>query len=666
MKCFLQFALIILLQLPSAFNLSGQIWLSNKDIYDDAEEYLDGREFIEALPLYFLLEKKEVINANIDYKIGTCYLNIRGHKKQSIPYLENASKDITFDYNNSIDETQAPVKAILLLGIAYRINNELKKAIEIFEALRDTLSNRDAEMDAIIDMHISRCNNAILLAAFPGEPLTEKLPPQINDEYSNYNPVLVDHDSVLYYMEELPFYDALMRVEKENDEWGTPENLTPKIGSDGDHILVGASSDGKSLLLYIYDPLKAGEIYTTSLNDDGWTKLEALNENINTKYHETHASYSPDGKTLYFTSNRPDGYGAMDIYMSKLDEDGDWGPAQNLGPVINTPFNEENPLINVEDEILYFSSQGHLNMGGYDIFRSQRKGENEWRQAINLGSPVSTTDDDLFYFPLETGMSGLMSRLEDPGTTLYDIYRYNSMVFANSPRFPVRGNSQTVDSSNYRDHEVLVINNETSDTLFRTNPNPDGNYELLLPAGDFAVVVVDNKGRKSDSTLKFADDDTDKGSVVAAIAKPIEDEVLPADTIHLENLLFGFDSYSILENNRVFLDEIRSKMEKHDSLIMKVVGYTDALGSENYNLRLSKLRAQVIANYLISKSVDKNRVRVIARGEANPIALNTNADGSDNPAGRKYNRRVELVPENKIPGLIIIYNTDIPENLLQK
>jgi outer membrane protein OmpA-like peptidoglycan-associated protein len=131
-------------------------------------------------------------------------------------------------------------------------------------------------------------------------------------------------------------------------------------------------------------------------------------------------------------------------------------------------------------------------------------------------------------------------------------------------------------------------------------------------------------------------------------------------------LLFGFDSYAIPEDNKVFLEEVRSKMEKHDSLVIKVVGYTDALGSENYNLRLSKQRAQVVANYLISKTVDKNRVRVIARGEADPIALNENADGSDNPAGRKYNRRVELVPENKIAGLVIISSTDIPENLLQK
>ncbi|MGD2035935.1 MAG: hypothetical protein PVF73_12810, partial [Bacteroidales bacterium] len=390
MKYFDRLTLLLIFQLYFSSAVFGQIWLSNKDIYDDAEEYLESEEYIEALPLYMLLEKKEVINANISFKIGTCYLNIRGQKDKSLPYFEDACRNITFDYENSIEETSAPVKALLMLGVAYRIHGQPRKAISIFEELKDTLANNDPEMNAVIDIHIKRCENAILLAAFPGEPHTEKLPDQINDEFANYNPVLVKHDSVLYYMEELKFYDALMRSSYGEAGWSEPVNLTPGIGSDGDHILVGASSDGDQLFLYLYVTPNAGELFTTRLEENGWSDLEPLNENINTKYHETFASLSADGKTLFFTSNRPGGSGGLDIYMSKLDETNDWGPAVNLGPVVNTPFDEENPIINADNEILYFSSQGHLNMGGFDLFRSQRKGENEWRQPINMGSPVST------------------------------------------------------------------------------------------------------------------------------------------------------------------------------------------------------------------------------------------------------------------------------------
>ncbi len=669
MKYILRLILILCIQISFGTHLYCQIWLSNKDIYDDAEEYLDAEEFVEALPLYMLLEKKDVRNSNISYKIGICYLNIRGQKDKSIPYLEDACQNITFDYQNSIEETKAPLKAIMMLGIAHRINNEPKKAVKIFESLRDTLADNDLEMDAIIDMHIRRCENAILLAAFPGEARTEKLPEQINDEFSNYNPVLVRHDSVLYYMEELKFYDAIMRVQRGQAGWGIPENLTPKVGSDGDHILVGASSDGNQLLLYLYEVLKAGEIYTTRLTEDGWSRLESLNENINTKYHETHASFSIDGKTLYFTSNRPGGYGGLDLYMSEIDDNNDWGPALNLGPVVNTPFNEENPIINADDEILYFSSQGHLNMGGYDIFRAQRKGKNEWRQPINMGSPVSTTDDDLFYFPLEEGVSGLMSRLEKPGNTLYDIYRYNSMVFANSPRFILRGRSETTDSTNYKDQKVLVINSETSDTLIYTNPNPDGSYELLLPAGTFAIAVVDNSGKSSEGTIVFNEGDTDKELITGIQALAVDSVVTESfakDTLQLKHILFGFDSYKISEESRMFLDELRSWMEKYDSMTFQVIGYTDALGSESYNLRLSRLRAEMVANYLSSSSVDKDRLKIVAKGESNPVAMNMNIDGKDCPEGRRYNRRVEIEPIHEISNVMILMEIEIPEVLIQK
>ncbi|MBN2522440.1 MAG: OmpA family protein [Bacteroidales bacterium] len=670
MKYILRLILILLFQMSFGTYIFCQIWLSNKDIYDDAEEYLDAEEYVEALPLYMLLEKKEIINSNISYKIGICYLNIRGQKDKSISYLENACQNITFNYQNSIEETKAPLKAIMMLGIAYRINNEPKKAIKIFESLRDTLANNDLEMDAIIDMHIRRCENAILLAAFPGEPRTEKLPGQINDEFSNYNPVLVRHDSVLYYMEELKFYDALMQVQMEDEGWGIPNNLTPKIGSDGDHILVGASSDGSQLLLYLYEVLKAGEIYTTRLTEDGWSGLESLNKNINTKYHETHASFSADGKTLYFTSNRPEGYGGLDIYMSEIDENGDWGPAVNLGSTINTPFNEENPIMNVDNEILYFSSQGHLNMGGYDIFRAQRKGKNEWRQPINMGSPVSTTDDDLFYFPLEEGVSGLMSRLEKPGNTLYDIYRYNSMVFANSPRFTLRGRSETTDSTNYKDQQVLVINSETSDTLIQTSPNPDGSYEFLLPAGSFSVSVIDNSGKSSEGTIVFNEGDTDKELVTSIQASlPVDSlvaEGIARDTLRLKHILFGFDSYKISEESKIFLDELRNWMEKYDSITFQIIGYTDAVGSDSYNLKLSKLRAEKIVNYLSSNSVAKERFKIVAKGESNPIAMNTNADGTDCPEGRRYNRRVEIEPIYEISGVLFLIEIEIPEAFIQK
>lgn len=663
---------LILIAFP-ATPIWAQIWLSNEDIYNEAEEYLDAEEHIEALPLYILLEKKEIINANIYYKIGMCYLNLRGKKTKAIPYLEYAAANTTSAYQNTFEETKAPLKALLLLGVAYRINNQPKKAIETFNILKDSIESTDLEFESVIDMHIQRCENAMLLGAFPGEPRTERLPSRINNEFSNFNPVLVNHDSLLFYMNELPFYDAFMEVSMEDGEWGMPNNITPAIGSDGDHILVGSTNDGNQIFLYIYEAMMAGQIYTCKRTEKGWTDLEPLNENINTPYHETHASISADGKTLYFTSNRPGGQGGMDIYKSVLDDNGQWGKAINLGPVINTPYNEETPIINQDDNILYFSSQGHLNMGGYDVFHSLKRGDDGWREPINMGSPVSTTDDDLFYYPLESTVSGLMSRLEEPYTNAYDIFRYNSMVFANTPRFTVRGKTALTDSANCEEYEVTLTNPETGEEYYSTQSQPDGSYELMVPAGTYSILVEDCFGNTDESVITVADSDEMPVILLAGVEESAEETTpiippvpvaIPVDTLLLKHILFAFDSYKIQPGYIEYLTKLSNILKANPSLVIQIEGYTDAVGKASYNLILSKKRAQMVADYLSANEVVGDQVKIVARGEEKPIAINNNSDGSDNPKGRKYNRRVEIIPISEVPNLIVISRLDIPEDLL--
>jgi outer membrane protein OmpA-like peptidoglycan-associated protein len=412
--------------------------------------------------------------------------------------------------------------------------------------------------------------------------------------------------------------------------------------------------------------MKAGEIYTCRRTEKGWSGLEPLNENINSPYHETHASISADGRTLYFTSNRPGGEGGMDIYKSVLDTNGDWGKAENLGPVINTPYNEETPIINQDDNILYFSSQGHLNMGGYDIFHSLKMGENKWREPINMGSPVSTTDDDLFYYPLESTVSGLMSRLEEPLTNAYDIFRYNSMVFANTPRFTVRG--KVNDSIDCDDYKVLLTDPETGEQYYSTTPEPDGSYELIVPAGDFAVLYEDCSGNTEETLLSVEDNEL-MPVIFLAGAGPVEKvpPVIPTpevDTVILKNILFGFDNFLVSPDDLEYLAVLRSILEENPSLVLQIEGYTDAIGPASYNLILSKRRAQAVANQIDSKGIREDQLKIIGFGEENPVAINNNANGTDNPQGRKYNRRVEIKTLTTLPNLLFINKLDIPDQLL--
>lgn len=664
---------LLTLALISVFSSSviAQIWLSNEDIYEEAEEFFNAEEYIEALPLYLLLEKKEIMNGNIAYKIGECYLNIRGKKAKAIPYLEQAVEHAIGTYKDSFSETHAPLESLLSLGVAYRIDGQLDEAEKTFNILEDSLSG-DYPLNAIVDIHLGMVKNARLLGAFPGEPRTERLPDRINNAYSNYNPVLVGHDSLLYYMEELPFYDALMQTTMEGDTWGVPVNLTPEIGSDGDHILVSANQTGDQLFLYFYVPLRMGEIFTTRLTSEGWTPLEPLNNNINTPYNETHASVSSDGNTLYFTSNRPGGFGGLDIYKSVLTGSGDWGPAINLGPVINTAFNEENPIMNSDDEILYFSSQGHLSMGGYDVFYALKRDEETWRQPINMGAPISSTDDDLFYYPLESTVSGLMSRLEEPDARGYDIYRYNSMVFANSPRFTVRGKVDGVDSTNYQEYAVNAIDNRSGEMVYSTQPAPDGRWEMVLPSSAFTIAVVgpDDKeigadelviGENSEELIRLASTTESPEDMPPVIAPVVEPE--QKDTVWLQPVLFSFDRAQLPGEYKGLLDSIKILLKKYPGLTVRIEGHTDALGSEEYNMELSGRRAESVKQYLLDNPRQDRQIVIEAKGENEPVALNVYPDGRDCPEGRKFNRRVLIIPLSEIEQVLFLYKEIVPDHL---
>jgi len=151
--------------------------------------------------------------------------------------------------------------------------------------------------------------------------------------------------------------------------------------------------------------------------------MELLGENINSNQAETHASVSSDGNTLYFTSNKKGGLGGLDIYSSKKMKNGQWGPGENLGPKINTIYNEETPFLAADEQTLYFSSEGHYNMGGFDIFYSKLKENGKWDNPTNIGYPVNTTSDNIFFNPVGAGYIGYISKISRDGLGNKDLYR---------------------------------------------------------------------------------------------------------------------------------------------------------------------------------------------------------------------------------------------------
>ena len=254
------------------------------------------------------------------------------------------------------------------MGIACRLDEDIDGALLFFNKYLQSLDDVDVENRRLAEYQIERCQYARELMDNPVKFSSEPLPKEINAAASNFNPLVTADEKVIYFMNQLKFYDAVMHTAKVDMVWMSPENLTPLIKSDGDHYATGMSADGTKLLLTSYDPYLSGELYNAEFKNGTWSELRKLNGNINTRFNETHASYSPDEQVLYFTSDRKGGFGGLDIYKSVKNGTGDWDKPINLGPLINSPYNEESPFVSTDGKRLFFSSQGHYNMGGLCIF----------------------------------------------------------------------------------------------------------------------------------------------------------------------------------------------------------------------------------------------------------------------------------------------------------
>lgn len=398
----------------------------NKELQDnflEAEYFFMNEDYSDALTYYLQLFEKMPDNANLAYRIGVCYLNIPSRKNLSVGYLESATRNMSARHKEgTITQSAAPYDALLELGRAYRINYKFDKAKETFVRFLATLLPDDHENIDFVRHEIEVCDIAGDLISKPVNYSEENAGDTFNDDKSEFNPVISADGKSFAFMVSLKFYDAVMFSRLVNGKWTTPVNITSELESDGDFYISCLSSDGKMLFLS-KDDNENSDIYVSSLQGDVWTKTVKLNKNINTRYWESHGFLSEDGNQIVFASDRPGGFGGLDLYLSRK-TNGEWGPAVNLGPEINTQFNEDRPFIINKGKTIFFSSQGNENIGGYDLFRTDLQTNGIWSAPANLGYPVNTPDDDIFFMPVAEGKSGYYSRFkESGGFGNEDIYR---------------------------------------------------------------------------------------------------------------------------------------------------------------------------------------------------------------------------------------------------
>ena len=419
MKKILIIFVLIGLLLPQLFSQAQSI----EELFDDAEFFFTTEEYEEALYLFLQLVKRDPENANFNFRTGMTYLNIPGEEVKAIPYLEKATADLSLNYKaKNLDEYHAPHHTWFYLGNAYRINNQLDEALEAYEKFKDIRNFEKKYNIRIVDNEIKVCERAKIIKDAPVNLVKRNLGNEINNGLTNYLPVVNSDETVMVFMQSQKFYEALMFSYKKDGNWVQPINITPQVGSDGDLTPAALSSGGKELLLVKRTNRSDGDLYISKYDGQFWSEAVKLGPTINSPRNEAHASFSEDGKRIYFSSERRGGYGGLDIYFADRTGDFNFGEAVNMGSQINTAEDETSAFL--LKNTLYFCSKGHFNMGGFDIFFSERKENGSWGDVVNIGYPINTTNDNSFFQPLGDGDIAYVALFNQKENFGYeDIYR---------------------------------------------------------------------------------------------------------------------------------------------------------------------------------------------------------------------------------------------------
>lgn len=398
------------------------------------------------------------------------------------------------------------------LGRAYAVNHQFDKAIEMYQKY---LSSQDIDDDrkSITRQNIIYCQNAKEYIKDSVSVEIVNIGSPINTSHSEYVPVITPDESMLIYTyrgerskgglldakgkpdNNGHYYEDIMVSYRVMGEWSYPESIDDNINTNGHNASIALSVDGQELFIYHQDRKTSGDIYISRLEGENWTKPVPLEGDVNSEAWEGSASLSSDGKILYFVSSKEGGFGGRDLYSAKLQPDGSWREVENLGPTINTKFDDDAPFIHPDMKTMYFSSKGHNSMGGYDIFYTYL-GKHGWDEPGNVGYPVNTIDDDRYYVLSADGKTGYYSTAGRSKEGTHDIYTVSPGHFGKRPILAlivgvVKADGVPVDA------DITVSNQNTNEiSEFKSN-STTGKYMLALTPGSKYKIAIEVEGMET-------------------------------------------------------------------------------------------------------------------------------------------------------------------------
>ena len=469
------------------------------------EKFIEGNHLMveKNYPLALVNFKEAYLidssSANINYKLGVCYLQSGSQKYKAVYHLEKAVQNTTHNYSeDNVYETKASEFAYYYLGEAYRISYNFIASYVNFKKFKDMVGSKNAELTSEIDKQIAINTTAQEFTKDTAKVLIVNLGDSINSAFPDYNPVISADESTLIFSSRRPestgdgdvtdeglyMEDIYVSHKKANGKWTRAKSISSRINTADDEGCIGISPDGQQL--FVYKNVNGGDIYYSNMEGETWSVLYPLSSNINSAALETNVSISVDGNTIYFVSDRKEGsFGGRDIWRSVRLPNGEWSLPTNLGPTINTAEDEDAPFIHPDGVTMFFSSKGHKNMGGFDVFRTTKLSDGKWSEPENLRAPINTPDDDVYYAQSPDGKRGYFSSVRKGNYGDRDIYRIDFERSMAEPLTLLKG-ILTFNGLNKMPSNVkIVVTEEGTNKLVQDiKPNEStGRYIMILAPG---------------------------------------------------------------------------------------------------------------------------------------------------------------------------------------
>ena len=588
---------------------------------------------------------------------------IEAHHLMSEIYYEQKKYENQIEFLENVMELDSTyyLFGYYNLGEAFYNIKQYDSAIANFKKYYS--KTKDSKRKKEVEEWIDRVRFAQKAMEDPASIEAKNLGPSVNSKYNEYWPSITADEQTLVYtvmvsrdsavkkqpyemaMANLYHEDFFRSVKDESGEWAKREQLKPPINSLSNEGAQALSSDGNWMFFTACgraDSKGSCDIYFSRRTGTGWSKPVNVGAPVNTPYWESQPSFSSDGRTLYFVSSRAGGHGANDIWRARIlgaKPDGSpyFGKPENLGDKVNTRFDEISPFIHPDNKTLYFASEGWPGMGEADLFMSRLNNDKFDSEPVNLGYPINTEGDEVGLVVTASGNTAYFSsdRLgESYGGR--DIYSFEMPVEVRPlPVSYVKG--RVYDS---RTRERLQASFELKDladgemVVQALSTGFSGEFLVCLPSQGAFALSVSKKGYlfysdhfKMDSTATVTDP-----KILDIYLKRIQ----AGEQIVLNNIFFETDSYELKPESEVELKKLVMFLTENENTKIQLLGYTDNVGTKEYNQKLSDNRARQVYQYLIDKGIGQERLSFKGEGMNNPIESN------DTEEGRAKNRRTEM------------------------